>query len=306
MSETITQKAKRVLKKFDFVSQDHNVSLVSKDQGGAANGRVVIAVKSNNQTVNVKKALEQVELKLSMEEFLRKFFYIYGSDAEVLTKLLGFETEFEASMKDREESDDYDWEEEHQKWIEGRLSQFTLMKSLNDGKLEEIQKSAFEEIVALQQKLTEPMLAHLETKEKEMNELELAKAALIAKDAEVATQVEVVKSLEAKVAELENQVQVFKAAEAESKFAAFAEQLKGLVADEKFDQVAKSLYALSQVDADAAQVTIDQLKNQVEIAKAATTVATEGLTEEQGHSEKVDQAEHLAQIRKAALQKATK
>lgn len=308
MAETLKQKAKRVLKNFDFSKQDHNISLVGPAVGGAANARTTLLVKSANkpETVNVKKALEQVELKISMEEFLRKFFYVYGSDAEVLTKLLGFETEHEAYMNQRDESsDEYDWEKEHQKWIEERVSQFTIMKSLNEGSTEEISKSAFEEIVALQQKLTEPMLAYLETKEKQMNELELAKSALATKEAELATQVDVVKSLTAKVAELEAQVEVFKAAEEKAKFEAFAEQLKGLVADEKLETVAKGLYALHNVDAESAAATIAQMKEQAEIAKAAKKVAEEGLTQEQGHGDKQSQEDHLAAIRKAAFAKAS-
>lgn len=314
MAETLKQKAKRVLKNFDFSKQDHNISLVGPAVGGAANARTTLLVKSANkpETVNVKKALEQVELKISMEEFLRKFFGLWSSDAEVLTKLLGFETEHEAYMNQRDESsddsdeeDDYDWEKEHQKWIEERVSQFTIMKSLNEGSTEEISKSAFEEIVALQQKLTEPMLAYLETKEKQMNELELAKSALVAKEAELATQVDVVKSLTAKVAELEAQVEVFKAAEEKAKFDAFAEQLKGLVADEKLETVAKGLYALHNVDAESAAATIAQMKEQAEIAKAAKKVAEEGLTQEQGHGDKQSQEDHLAAIRKAALNKAS-
>jgi len=305
MAETLKQKAKRVLKNFDFSKQDHNVSLVGGAVGHAANGRTTLILKSNKeQTVDVKKALEQVELKISMEEFLRKFFFVYSSDAEVLTKLLVFETEHETYMKDRDETNEYDWEEEHQKWIEDRVSQFTVMKSLNDGQVEQISKSAFEEIVALQQKLTEPLLAHLETKEKQMNELELAKSALATKEAELATQVDVVKSLNAKVAELEAQVEVFKAAEEKSKFEAFAAQLKDLVAEDKFEQVAKGLYALHNVDAESAAATIEQLKAQAEIAKAANKVAEDGLTQEQSHSEKLTQEEHLAAIRKAAYAKA--
>jgi hypothetical protein len=303
----IKQKATKLLRNLSFHKPTHNVSLVGPEVGGGANQAKVLILKQSiaPETVNVKKALEQVELKISMEEFLRKFFYVYGSDAEVLTKLLGFETEHEAYMNQRDESsDDYDWEQEHQKWIEERVSQFTIMKSLNEGSTEEISKSAFEEIVALQQKLTEPMLAYLETKEKQMNELELAKSALATKEAELATQVDVVKSLTAKVAELEAQVEVFKAAEEKAKFDAFAEQLKGLVADEKLETVAKGLYALHNVDAESAAATIAQMKEQAEIAKAAKKVAEEGLTQEQGHGDKQSQEDHLATIRKAAYAKA--
>lgn len=310
MSETLTQKAKRVLKKFNFEKDTHNVSLVSVDQGGSANNRTVLILKSNNQqeeTIELQKALEQVTVTISMEEFLNKFFNVYYSDAEVLTKLLGFETEHEAYIKAKEErkvseeSDEYDWEAEHTKWLESRVSQFQLMKSMNDGSVQQINKSSFNEVVALQQKLEPALIEHFTIKEKQMEELELAKSALSAKEAELSTQVELTKSLEAKVQELEQALNVVKAAEEKAKFDEFAESIKGLVADEKFENVAKAMYEMHKVNAEVVEVQIEALK----AAKQNAQVAAEGLTQEQGHSEVQDaeQAAKAAEIAKAAKAK---
>lgn len=308
MSETLKQKAKRVLKKFDFNKDNHCVSLVGADLGHAANGFKVLTVKASNlveETIEITKALEQVTLKLSMEEFLRKFFGLWSDDAEVLTKLLGFETEHEAYVKANKErkdsEDEYDWEAEHTKWIESRLSQFQLMKSMNDGSVQQINKSAFNEIVALQQNLEPALIEHFTTKEKQMEELELAKSALSAKEAELSTQVELTKSLEAKVQELEQALSVVKAAEEKAKFDEFAEQLKGLVADEKFENVAKAMYEMHKVNAEVVEVQIEALKS----AKQNAQVAADGLTQEQGHSEvqDADQAAKAAEIAKAAKAK---
>lgn len=308
MSETLKQKAKRVLKKFDFNKDNHCVSLVGADLGHAANGFKVLTVKASNpveETIEITKALEQVTLKLSMEEFLRKFFGLWSDDAEVLTKLLGFETEHEAYVKANKERKDseeeYDWEAEHTKWIESRLSQFQLMKSMNDGSVQQINKSAFNEIVALQQNLEPALIEHFTTKEKQMEELELAKSALSAKEAELSTQVELTKSLEAKVQELEQALSVVKAAEEKAKFDEFAEQLKGLVADEKFENVAKAMYEMHKVNAEVVEVQIEALK----AAKQNAQVAADGLTQEQGHSEvqDADQAAKAAEIAKAAKAK---
>jgi len=111
------QKAKRKLFNFDFDTNGAHVALVSKDQGGSACGYSVLVTKSTNSgiqptdVVKVQKALEQITVTMSMEEFLRKFFDMWSSDAETLTKLLGFETEFEANKAERESSDgEYDWE----------------------------------------------------------------------------------------------------------------------------------------------------------------------------------------------------
>lgn len=305
MSETIKQKAKRVLKKFDFNKDDHCVSLVGADLGHAANGfkTLVIKAATPEETIEIKKALEQVTLTLSMEEFLRKFFDMWSDDAEVLTKLLGFETEHEAYVnanKDRKEEENYDWDAEHTKWIESRVSQFQLMKSMNEGKVDNITKSAFNDIVALQQSIETALTEHLHTKEKQMEELELAKSALSAKEAELATQVDLVKSLEAKVTELVSQLDVVKAAEEKAKFDEFAAQLKGLVADDKFDNVAKAMYDMNKVNAEAVTVQIEALKSAKSIVDAAASTVAQELTTEKGHNEVKDsEAVELAKSRAA-------
>lgn len=301
----LKQKATRLLKNLQFNSDTHNVSLVGPEVGSGANQTKVLllkqTVKQPEQTIELKKALEQVTLTLSMEEFLRKFFDMWSDDAEVLTKLLGFETEHEAYVASKKDqpSDSYDWEAEHTKWIEQRVSQFTLMKSMNDGSVSEISKSAFDEIVALQQKLEPTLIEYIETKEKQMDEIQLAKAALTAKEAELAQQVELVKSLEAKVAELEQAVAVQKAAEEKAQFDAFAEQLKGLVAEDKFETVAKAMFDMNKVNPEVVAIQIDAMK----AAQKNAEVAASGLTEEQTHAD-VQNSADAEKARKADLVKA--
>jgi hypothetical protein len=300
MSETLKQKAKRVLKKFDFNKEDHCVSLVGPSLGNAANGFQTIVLKASKpeETIEVKKALEQITVTLSMEEFLRKFFGMWSDDAEVLTKLLGFETEYEAYKKEQEANGSEPWD--YSKYLEDKVSQFTIMKSMNEGSIESITKSSFNDIVALQQKLEPALNEHIKTKEKQMEELELAKSALTAKEAELATQVDLVKSLEAKVTELESQLAVVKAAEEKAEFDAFAAQLKGLVAEEKFETVAKAMYEMNKVSPEAVEVQIEALKAANQKQEAAAQVAAEGLTEENGHNEiKDDEAVQLAKSRQS-------
>lgn len=298
MAETIKQKAKRILKNFDFSKDNHCISLVGGDLGHAANGYQALILKSTNQpeeTIELKKALEQVTVTLSMEEFLRKFFYLWEEDATLLTKLLGFQTEDEYELSVDKEEDKKELEQEMAD-IEEKLSQFKLMKSMNEGTVTEITKSAFDEIVALQQKHETALVEHINKKVKQMEELELAKSALAAKETELATQVELVKSLEGKVAELEQSISVFKAAEEQAKFDAFAAQLKGLVAEDKFEQVVKGLYALHNVDAEAAATSIEALKS----AQVNKQVEQDGLTVEQSHGEATDPVE-VAKARDAQL-----
>lgn len=300
MTETIKQKAKRILKNFDFSKDNHCISLVGTDLGGAANGFEVIAMKALNQpeeTIEVSKALEQITVTLSMEEFLRKFFGMWSDDAETLTKLMGFETEYEAYKREQESKGEESWD--YSKYLEEKVSQFQIIKSMNEGTVKEITKSSFDQIVALQQKHETALVEHINKKVKQMEELELVKSALSAKEAEVATQVELVKSLEGKVAELEQSISVFKAAEEKAKFDAFAAQLKGLVAEDKFEQVAKGLFALHNVDAESAATSIEALKS----AKTNEQVKQDGLTEEQSHAE-VKSAEEVAKAKEAELIKA--
>lgn len=298
MAETIKQKAKRILKNFDFSKDNHCISLVGGDLGHAANGFQTIILKATNQpeeTIELKKALEQVVVTLSMEEFLKRFFYLWEEDATLLTKLLGFETEDEYELSVDAEEDKKELEKETADLNE-KLSQFKLMKSMNEGTVTEITKSAFDQIVALQQKHETALVEHINKKVKQMEELELAKSALVAKETELATQVELVKSLEGKVAELEQSISVFKAAEEQAKFDAFAAQLKGLVAEDKFDTVVKGLYALHNVDAEAAATSIEALKS----AQTNKQVEQDGLTVEQSHGESTDPVE-LAKARDAQL-----
>lgn len=297
----IKQKATRLLKNLAFVNDDHNVSLVGPEVGSGANQTKVLVLKqtlkSANQpeeTIEVAKALEQITVTLSLEEFLRKFFNMWSDEAELLTKLMGFETEYEAYKREQESSGEEPWD--YSKYLEEKVSQFQLIKSMNEGTVTEITKSAFDEIVALQQKHETALVEHINKKVKQMEELELAKSALVAKETELATQVELVKSLEGKVAELEQSISVYKAAEEQAKFDAFAAQLKGLVAEDKFEQVVKGLYALHNVDVEAAATSIEALKS----AQVNKQVEQDGLTVEQSHGEATDPVE-VAKARDAQL-----
>jgi hypothetical protein len=277
------------------------VSLVGPEVGSGANQTRTLVLKqtlkSANQpeeTIELSKALEQITVTLSLEEFLRKFFGMWSDDAEMLTKLMGFETEYEAYKREQETNGEEPWD--YSKYLEEKVSQFKIIKSMNEGAVTEITKSAFDQIVALQQKHETALVEHINKKVKQMEELELAKSALVTKETELATQVELVKSLEGKVAELEQSISVFKAAEEQAKFDAFAAQLKGLVAEDKFDTVVKGLYALHNVDAEAAATSIEALKS----AQTNKQVEQDGLTVEQSHGESTDPVE-LAKARDAQL-----
>lgn len=116
------------------------IALTHKDQGYSANQRPVsLMMKSDlapeQITADVVKALRQVTVEMSFEEFLRKFFGVWYSDAELLAKLLGFETEGEEQARENP-GDDWiqTWNLARQNELEEQMSTISIAKSANEGK----------------------------------------------------------------------------------------------------------------------------------------------------------------------------
>lgn len=97
-------------------------------QGGASNNwdDPIIMKSKGAISQEIIKSLQQITVSLSMEEFLRKFFDMWYSDAELLTKLLGYQTELEYSQEQS-------GEEGTDGWLEGKLENYTLLKSAHKG-----------------------------------------------------------------------------------------------------------------------------------------------------------------------------
>lgn len=120
--------------------KSRGIALTHRDQGYSANQRhVSLLTKSDvdpdKLTVDIVKALEQVQLKISMEQFLRRFFDMWSSDAELLTKVLGFKTEFEQATEDNPPEGEWEkqWNEQHQEYLDERLSSITIIKKAQSG-----------------------------------------------------------------------------------------------------------------------------------------------------------------------------
>lgn len=148
-------KATERLSNINFDMAGAHVALVGKHQGGPANQYTTLVTKSVNPVVfdvtgatdEVKKQLTQIQVNLSMEEFLRKFFDMWHSDAELLTSILGFETEHEAWLKENENTE---WN--YQDWLSSKVSNFTVMKSLNDKESVALTGEQYVDIMKSQQK----------------------------------------------------------------------------------------------------------------------------------------------------------
>lgn len=135
--------------------KDKGIALCHESQGFSANLRPVsLLMKSDLKpeqiTTDVVKALRQVTVDLSFEEFLRRFFDMWHSDAELLTKLLGFETELENDAAENP-SDEWlqDWNERRQEALAERMESISIMKAAKAG--EEIDLMKQYELIKLQQ-----------------------------------------------------------------------------------------------------------------------------------------------------------
>lgn len=121
--------------------KSRGIALTHRDQGYSANNRhVSLLTKSevdpDKLTVDIIKSLEQVQLTISMEEYLRRFFHLWSGDAELLTKVLGMKTEFEQSIEDNPPNDDSweaEWNEKHQEYLDSKLASVTIIKKAKAG-----------------------------------------------------------------------------------------------------------------------------------------------------------------------------
>jgi hypothetical protein len=118
----IKQKAKRKINSLDFTGKNAAVALVSKDQGGAANGVPTLFFKAANFSDEFVSKAQQVRVTLELPDFLRKFFGLYYEDAEVLAAMMGYKRpELEV------ETEDY-----YEDYIESKLASFEILKSLHE------------------------------------------------------------------------------------------------------------------------------------------------------------------------------
>jgi multidrug efflux pump subunit AcrB len=305
------QKAKRKLFNFDFDTHGAHVALVSKDQGNAANGYKLIATKATNtgiqptDVVKVQKALEQITVTMSMEEFLRKWFGMWYDDAELLTKLLGYETEYEAYQRE-EAAKMQDGMEvwSHSKWLEERISQFTIMKSLSENPNQTISDEDFIAITTLQSQIEkslqqqneeDPLKIQVEkARYEQLEQVEQAHEAAVAE----ATQLKVEKSaLEVEVAELRTQVQKAKEEQEAVEFAAFEASLKDLVSAEELTAVAKSLFVMKATSPEAADVVIKSLQSKKELVEKSD-LFQETTTGDEVSPEQIKKAAFAAELNK--------
>ena len=285
-------KAKRHITEFNFEEEGASVHLVSKKQGGAANGFTTLIKKSNStsqlpdvEDLDIQKKLEQITVTLSMEEFLRKFFDMWYDDAELLTAMLGFQTEHEAYMESLENSEPMT----HADYIASKLSSFEIMKSMHEGERPQVSALEYVTILELQENLEkhEEMMDKVSIEKSRFNELET-------KETELATAIEVQKSLEGKVEQLTAELETIKKAQLDAETSAMKARLEGLVAEEKIEAMTKSLLAMDKESADLMIETLSSSAKKVEESDLFVEKSAEGEPEVKDEKE----------IRTASIQKA--
>lgn len=123
---TEKRKTKRNLKSIDFSAEGAHLALVSKEQGGGANGaNYSLVLKSTAQFPDdfVEKATK-IRVTMEIEQFLQTFYGLYHDEAEVLARALGFDT----AKEDMDESDVASYED----YITSKVEAIEVLKSLYD------------------------------------------------------------------------------------------------------------------------------------------------------------------------------
>lgn len=86
-------KAKRKLSDISFEHEGAHIALVSKTQKGPANGHdYALVLKATKFSDEFVEKVQQIRVTMELPEFLQRFFSMYREDAELLAKILGYES----------------------------------------------------------------------------------------------------------------------------------------------------------------------------------------------------------------------
>lgn len=143
--ENTKVKAKRKINALDFTGANAAVALVSKDQGGPANGVTTLLIKASNFSDDFIKKASQITVTMEITEYLRRFFYVYDVDAEILARSLGFTTaaqdkaaieQKEDLLEDNSPPEYPDWETEpgdkkFERYVDYKVASIQVMKKLH-------------------------------------------------------------------------------------------------------------------------------------------------------------------------------
>jgi len=253
----MTAKAKRKLSDISFDQTGAHIALVSKKQGGPANGKdYALVMKACNFSDEFVQKASQIKVTMEITEYLSRFYGIWYDDAEVLARALGFTT----AMMDEEAADAAEQAgldaagiveteiETYQDYITSKLQSIEVMKSLYDSEnipesLSKLQETEY--LAMLQdQALIEKAFRKIDKEAKATNALAKESDKVVkAAESDASTNVDVEKSVEPSGSELNKETsmtvetQVIEKSEFDAIQKAFDEQ-KELLA-KALEQVAK-------------------------------------------------------------------
>ncbi len=255
MTEKITRpKAIRKLKDITFEHAAAHIALVSKEQGGGANGHNYTLLMKSRSEDFVQKA-SQITVTMDIVEYLSRFFHLWSVDAELLARSLGFTTpgmdkaviEAQEDRIEQGEPPELKWDmepgdTEFEKYMNYKLQSINVMKRLNTSEdIEaELLKLTEDEMLSLlkDQALVEKSVFKTQVKKQTKKETKDMTIETVEKSLFVDLQkslVEVQKALDEKQVELNKALETIKQFEDEKKEAiqkARLEELTKAVGDE--------------------------------------------------------------------------
>lgn len=127
------KKPKKRLSQIDFSGKDAHLALVSKHQGGPANGAdYKLVLKASKFTDEHVEKASKIKVTLDIQDFMTKFMGLYFEDAIVLAQALGYSTD---------KSED-EYPDSYEDYIVSQVSAIEVIKQL--GQSEDINKSLSE------------------------------------------------------------------------------------------------------------------------------------------------------------------
>lgn len=277
MTEKTNQTKKRVMKNVTFEHENAHLALCSKEQGVANQADYALVLKSSGATEDFIEKVQNIQITLSLPEFLKRFFHIWEEDADVLATMMGYVEPAETTQMQGEEAN-----QEMQKWISDRMVSFEIIKSLKDESDPISAMSSLSQDQILQvlqdQSEIEGFITQIE-KAKNTKEIELQK--------EKQQIAELQKSLNDSMVELQKaheELNKFKIEKQEAINKARKDSLKEVLADEKVEGIFKALESASDESFAEVVSVMKSFKEQVE--KSNLFKETGASTEEDNTIEK--------------------
>ena len=293
--------AKRRLKDITFEHDGAHLALCSKEQGAANMQEQAVILKSKNFSPELIEKAQRVQVTMEIPEFLERFFGLWGSDAEVLARLMGYVPE--------DQGDDWSYED----WIQEKVESFTILKSLHEAPslttaLAELTEDQYSMILDDQEKIAKSLKEFdasngvdnsAETKVEKVEPVGSKTVKKGKKMADVETiekskYVEIEKQMQAQKEELEKARELLKAAEVAKQEQILKAKTASVAAvvgnDEQVQAIMKAAGNAEQADFEALVAVFKSMKEAVEKSALFNEQGASGDAEVKVEKSKIKQA----------------